>query len=365
MDLARTQEGRCAIGAARVPARNPSGENTRAVNTHIDPTFVHRNSVFRHVSDALRGTGNRTANGDVGAAMLTNRIRLSAAVSSAILLLAGCASSAGTAAPSVASPSPTPTPAPSLGIDHKIGATDLVLRYDQGGGFIAPQAVVTQAPIFSLFGDGTIVFRDNTAAPPKVDDGIGRGTPYRTARMSEPQVQALLQQAINEGALGIARAQYMNNRVADAPTTTFTIHAGGLDKTVSAYGLGIDPQPGPDAIVLTALGKLAERLGQFNSAGFDTAPYLPTRYRAMLLDAQIVGDSAAPIAWPWPDIKTTDFVTPPDGEGAFPRRTVAADDVAKLKIAQAEGGLMGITVKAPDGKVYALALRPLLPDESA
>jgi hypothetical protein len=154
--------------------------------------------------------------------------------------------------------------------------------------------------------------------------------------------------------------------VADAPTTVFTIHAGGLDKTVSAYGLGIDQQPSPDAAVLTALAKLAERLGQFNSAGFDTQPYMPTRYRAMLLDPQMVGGARKPIAWPWPEIKTTEFAMPSDPEGGtFPRRVVIAEDVAKLKLTQLEGGLMGIPVTAPDGKVYALALRPLLPDETS
>jgi hypothetical protein len=297
--------------------------------------------------------------------MLTPKRPLSAAVPVIVLLLAGCANAASPTSSSP-SPSPTTTPVPSLGIDHKTGATDLVLRFDQGGGFIAPWAIVTQAPIFSLYGDGTIVFRDITAMAPQVEDGLGRGAPYRTARLSEPQIQALLQQAINDGALGVARTQYANDRVADAPTTVFTIHAGGLDKTVSAYGLGIDQQPGPDAVVLTALAKLAERLGQFNSTGFETQPYLPARYRAMLLDPQMVG-AAKPIAWPWPDIKATEFAAPArDADsGTFPRRIVTADDVAKLRLTQIEGGLMGIPVMAPDGKVYALALRPLLPDETS
>ena len=295
--------------------------------------------------------------------MLRHKSRLSVFPALALLLV-GCASSA-TPTTSPAS-SATATPVPSLAIDHKTGATDVVLRYDQGGGFIAPWAIVTQAPIFNLYGDGTVVFRDVTAAPPQVEDGLGRGTPYRTARLSEPQIQALLQQAINDGGLGIARPQYTNDRIADAPTTVFTVHAGGLDKTVSAYGLGIDQQPGPDAAVLTALAKLAERLGQFNSAGFETQPYVPARYRAMLLDPQMVGAVHKPIAWPWPEIKTTEFTAPANPEGGpFPRRVVTAADVAKLNLTQIEGGLMGIPVTAPDGKVYALALRPLLPDETS
>jgi hypothetical protein len=350
-------------GCGGVPARNPSGQNTRAVKTQTDPRFAHRNHLHRTVSGRHHDVGNRSANGGVPPAMLMAWTRLSVIAAALVLLLAGCASGA---SPAPSSPVPSPTPTPSLGIDHKTGATDLVLRYDQGGGFIAPWAIVTQAPIFSLYGDGTIVFRDISSMPPQVEDGLGRGTPYRTARLSEPQIQALLQQAINDGALGIARSQYTNDRVADAPTTVFTIHAGGLNKTVSAYGLGIDQQPSPDAAVLTALAKLAERLSQFNSTGFETQPYMPARYRAMLLEPQMVGAAGKPIAWPWPEIKPTEFALPGDPEsGPFPRRVVTADDVAKLKLTQIEGGLMGIPVTAPDGKVYVLALRPLLPDETS
>jgi hypothetical protein len=294
--------------------------------------------------------------------MLTRRSRLSV-VALSLVVVAGCAGTAATPSPT---PSPTSTPQPTLEIDHKLGSTDLVLRYDRGGGFIAPSATVTEAPIFSLYGDGTVVFRDVTAASPEPQDGIGRGTPYQTARLSEAQVQALLKQAVNDGALGVARAEYMNGRIADAPTTVFTIHAAGIDKTVSAYGLGMEVEPSADSAVLTALAKLGERLGQFNAAGFQTQPYIPTRYRAMLLDPQMVGVNRAAIDWPWPAIKVTEFTAPADANAvSFPRRVVSADDVAQLNLKDTEGGLMGIPVKAPDGKVYALALRPLLPDETS
>ena len=279
-----------------------------------------------------------------------------------LLLVAACSGAASSSPSSTPAPSPSRTPRPSLGIDHPLGATDLVLRYDQVGGFIAPSATVTRGPIFSLYGDGTIIFRDSTEAPPQLADGIGRATPYRTAKLSEPQMQVLLQQAINDGALGIARAEYVNNRIADAPTTMFTLHAGGFDKTVSVVGLGIDKQPGPDSQTLSALAKLAERLGQFNAkTGFETQVYVPDRYRAILMDG--VGDGPAPLGWPWPDIQQDTFKP---GDGAlttFPNRIVTAGDVAKLNLPQLEGGLLGTPVKAPDGKIYLLALRPQLPDE--
>jgi hypothetical protein len=278
-----------------------------------------------------------------------------------LLLVTACSG----AASSPPGSTPAATSSPSVAIEHATGATDLILRYDRGGGLMAPNSLVTEGPIFSLYGDGTIIFRDITAAPPKAADGLGRGLPYRTARLSEPQIQALLQFAINDSILGIARAQYLNNRIIDAPTTVFTIHAGTLNKTVSVMGLGIDAgDPGPDSPALNAMAKLAERLGNFDGGtGFETQSYVPERYRAMLLEGPR-GGGTIPIAWPWPDIKLADFAAPADPEAlSFPRRTMTAADVAKLKLEKIEGGLLGIPVKAPDGKIYTLALRPLLPDE--
>jgi hypothetical protein len=292
-------------------------------------------------------------------AMSTRRSPLLAGM---LLLVTACSG----AASSPPGSTPSPTPSPSLGIEHATGATDLLLRYDRGGGFMAPNSLVTEGPIFSLYGDGTIVFRDITAtSPSEAADGLGRGLPYRTARLSEPQIQALLEFAINDGILGIARAQYLNNRIADAPTTVFTVHAGALSKTVSVMALGIElDQPGPDVPALKAMNKLAERLGNVSAGtGFESQAYMPDRYRALLLEAPM-GGGPAPIAWPWPNIKLADFAAPADPEAlSFPRRTITAADVAKLKLEKIEGGLLGIPVKAPDGKIDTLALRPLLPDE--
>jgi hypothetical protein len=284
------------------------------------------------------------------------------ALLAAILFLVTACSGA-TSSPS-GSP-PAASPAPTLGIEHATGATDLILRYERSGGLMAPNSIVTEGPWFSLYGDGTVVFRDIMASPPQLPDGFGRGLPYQTARLSEPQIQALLQFAINDGVLGIAHAQYLNNMVADAPTTVFTIRVGGLDKTVSVMALGMDvQQPDPDTAALVAMAKLADRLGQFNAGtGFETELYKPDRYRAMLLDAPM-GDAPAPIAWPWPNVKLADFSAPADPNALFFRRlAVTAADVAKLNLRQLEGGTLGVPVKGPDGKVYTLALRPLLPDE--
>ncbi len=47
----------------------------------------------------------------------------------------------------------------------------------------------------------------------------------------------------------------------------------------------------------------------------------------------------------------------------MPTRTLTAADVAALHLEGVEGGASSIALKTADGKVYLLALRPLLPDE--
>ena len=237
---------------------------------------------------------------------------------------------------------------------------------EEGGGFIRPEFLLTQGPIFTLYGDGTVIFRDNRATPPQSNDGIGRALPYRTARLTEQQIQAFLDQVINGSALGIARANYDPGTVADVPATTFTLKAGGLDKTVSVVALGMDVKPGPDALTLAALAKLADRLRQFDQGGtFATDIYKPSKYRATLWDSGVANDAGAR-AWPWPNLKPADFTAPADPNAlTFPRRTLTADEGAQLGISDFVGGLQQVSLKGPDGKIYSFALRPLLPDEPA
>jgi hypothetical protein len=137
-------------------------------------------------------------------------------------------------------------------VDHPTGSTDVVLRMDQGGGFVAPAFLASQAPVFTLFGDGTVILRNPTADPlPAVGDTMPN-RPFRTAKLSDEQIQETLKMAIGQGGLDTARLEYGNNMVADAGTTTFAIGAGGLKKTVSVYALGIDTagRSGPGGVLV-------------------------------------------------------------------------------------------------------------------
>ena len=91
-----------------------------------------------------------------------------------------------------------PTVAPTSGhIDHPTGATDIVLRYEQGGGFVPIGFLFTQAPTFTLYGDGTVVFQARYEVP--LTPGHAP-PPWRVGRLSEDGVQALLAFALRTAA---------------------------------------------------------------------------------------------------------------------------------------------------------------------
>ena len=296
--------------------------------------------------------------------LLTMRRPLLVALS---LLVAGCA--AGPSATTPPSTAPTATASPSGGgfgaIEHATGPTDVLLRFEQGGGFVAPAFLATQAPTFTLYGDGTVVFRNPAQDPLPPIGSVVPERPFRTASLTEDQIQGVLEDALGPGGLGIARTDYRSDQIADAPTATFTIDAGGLRKQVSIYALGMDVQGSADAPARAAFQKLAERLQDFDRGGrFSTSEYAPGHYRGILMD----GGPGVPGAksWPWPDLEPGDFVANQDPNAfQLPSRVLAVSDVEALGISPYRGGFQGLTLTGPsDGKIYAFSLRPLLPDET-
>ncbi len=278
---------------------------------------------------------------------------------------------------SAASGSPASSPAgpsgaipgasgPAIGaIEHETGATDVLLRLDEGGGFVPPAFTATQAPIFTLYGDGTVIFRNPRVDPIEPIENVFPLRPFKTARLSEEQIQALLTSALGEAGLGVARLDYRNDRISDAPTTVFTLAAGGIKKIVSIYALEMTDPGMPDAPPRLAFAKFAARLMDFDNGGvFATQEYTPERYRGVLLEGQPGAPGARP--WPWADIKPTDFVS--DGDpNAFqlPVHVLTAVQVQALGIQPYKGGFQGLTLIDPKGgRSYSLSLRPVLPDEA-
>ena len=270
----------------------------------------------------------------------------------AVITVAGCVGSAGR---SSSGPAGTGTI-----IDHRSGSTDVVLRLDQVGGFVPPAFLVTRAPIFTLYGDGMVLARESLPAMPPPTDGVRFDAPFIARLLTGPQVQALLVDAIGPGGLGRASAKYDSGQIADAPTSRFTLRAGGFDKTVEVVGLGIDHATADSAIV-ASLAALAKRLEMFGAAdGPASSIWVPARFRSVLVEG---GGDAPPKAWPWPELRPSDWAPRSADAAGVRTRTLTRGEVAALGLGPLNGGLNGLSLLAPDGQPYTLGLRPLLPDE--
>ena len=289
-----------------------------------------------------------------------------------VALLAACSGTASSTDAQGGSGSPAPVSSQAPGepatgeIDHPTGADEVILRYDEGGGLVMRGASETMVPPFTLFGDGTVVFRNPLLETPPPAGPVFRQNPMRTAKLDEEQIQDLLEFALTEGGLGAAKPQYDNPMVADAGMSVFTINAGGLEKTVNVYALGMNEGGVPDLPARVQFQKLAERLTNFDQDGtFATDVYVPPAYRGVLIDTGgFPGE--APIEWPWADITPADFMG--DVANGEPlKRVMTAEEIAVLGIDGIEGGFQGLTIVDPDdpAKSYSFGTRPLLPGEDA
>ncbi|MFN8621131.1 MAG: hypothetical protein U0869_10340 [Chloroflexota bacterium] len=273
--------------------------------------------------------------------------------------------SAATGAGSGASPAPC-VPGEVGTIDHPTGCTDVVLRLDSCCGFMMVEANLVSAPVFTLYGNNHAIFR------PQPADGMYPGpgqpmTPFVEAVLTPAQVDALLTYALGPGGLAAAPEQLLNPMIADAPTTIFTIDAGGVQKQVSAQALSPDNDPStPDAQVRDQLASLSDLLDSFEdqvAAGNveSAAPYEPTAYRGAL--TQVYDGATDPVvAWPWPDLPPSAFVGPADGVARY--ATLTPEQVAAVTPVPS-GGITSVRLKAEDGTEAYLSVRPLLPGEPA
>ena len=284
--------------------------------------------------------------------------------SAAALLVATVAACSAAATPtqtpgSTGSPTTGPTQGPTAptGVDHPAGATDILLRFEQSGGFVPIEVNATYAPSFTLYGDGTLVFRDPNAMAPESNDSISRAVPFMVAKLDEESIQALLDQALGAGGLALATGPYDGGMVTDIPTSTFTITAGGKTKQVSVTGMSPDMHP-QNAAIVGQLSAFAELLATFGEQIATEQPYIPSAYRGVLIEVE---QPFGPVKdWPWTDLTPADFAS---GENEFFKtRALTAAEVGAIGIEGIAGGMIGTAVQY-EGQIYTLSLRPLLPDE--
>jgi hypothetical protein len=262
------------------------------------------------------------------------------------LLATGCAQRAATGG----------TPPPATG--H-----DVVLRIDTVGGFLAPQALLRQLPVFALYSDGRLV-----VPGPQIEIYPGPALPNLQVRTVSPEgIQAILAAAKAAGLLGPDR-HYDAIRVADAPTTIFTVLADGVRHTVSVQALGTEQSPdaSPEEIAARAkLSALQSKLSDLSSwlpagsLGKESA-YRPVEMRVYVF-AYAPSEDLMQKTVDWPLGSFQGFQPLPD-QAETRCGTVTGNDLGR--VLAAAGQANELTPWMADGERWALVFRPLLPDES-
>ncbi len=249
------------------------------------------------------------------------------------------------------------TPSPVL-------PSGLVLRVDVGGGLLAPQAQLRQFPFFALYADGRLI-----VPGPQIEIYPGPALPNIQVRtVSQDAIAAILAAAGDAGLLGPDR-RFTAIPVADAPTTTFTVGAGGVRHVVSVRALGFDQgtpgAPGDEARARAKLAAFEAKLADLQSwlpAGSlgSERPFRTDELRVYALAYQPQQDlMQKPKDWPLGSFK--DF-RPVAGEPGTVCGTVSGPDLDAVLTAAAAAN--ELTPWKADAQLHALVFRPLLPDES-
>lgn len=266
-------------------------------------------------------------------------------------------------------------------IAHPLGADELVLRVDMTGGFVMPSYRVTQVPMFSLFGDGSVVTQGPQAA---IYPGPALPN-LRVTRLTEAGVQAVLRAARDAGLLD-GDQTWEKALVADAPNTVFTANAGGRTSVTSVYALGVESAPPPD--ITQAEIEARQRLQAFENTLGDVAGWLPAdaiaspdaafevrRLRIVVQPAEAEAPATAtaspdatpddpsltPSVAPWP--LGTPLAQWGDPYNMLNSRCGVVEGADLAPMLDALRNANQLTVWESAGQRYTALIRPLLPDE--
>lgn len=257
----------------------------------------------------------------------------------------------------------------SDGISYPTGADQVVLRIEQGGGFVAFEYHLTSMPMVSVFGDGLVV-----TPGAQIEIYPGPALPALTQqRLSPDAIQLLLQAAIDAG-LGTDRSYTDFMMVSDMPTTTFTLTVDGQTHTTQVYALGFgEPGPKPDGMSeeeyrarkeLVAFEAKATDLGWLPQGSVSASEtYHPSALRVFSSTYRPDQSLTEPaVAWPLTPGLATFGEPVANGPEGFRCGAVTGEDAATLLplVEQANQ----LTPWTSGDARYTLLLRPLLPDES-
>ena len=296
-----------------------------------------------------------------------------------LLVLSACAAAGGAPSGSPPDGASSPPPGDSDGIEHPAGS-DAILAITSAGGMLPVQFQVTNVPLFVLTGDGRVIVQGAQTLEfpgPALPPLIGR-------QLTEEGIQMVLS-ALEDTNLfaGDLELRGMQNMIADATDTIFTLNAGGAETVVTVYGIGMllpdmDPPPGVDEAELEnyrVLSTLYDRLLMLEdwlpADAWETdgwMPYEPEAFRLYVRDVtdQPVEDGDLPgqvRAWPTEQDpaafgeEIADF-----GDGT--RCGVVEGDAVATWFLELTNANQNTTWSDGGDRRFAIQPRPLLPHEA-
>ena len=267
------------------------------------------------------------------------------------------------AAAAALTPSAIARPAEATAISHPRGSSAVVIRTISGGGFVPLEFNLRAVPAFTLYGDGTMIV-------PGAITMIYPGPaihPLLTRKLSEDQIQGLLQRAQAAGLLAKGRIDYGDMGamgIADAPTTTVQINAAGRNVKREAYALGMAAPAGKlkpaQVAARAALARFVRRLPP-QAAGKAYVPRAIAIYAGPYRGQAQAG--AEPVAWPLASNLGTAGKRTPRTAGY--RCIVVRGPQAKTLLATLrKANERSVWTSRKSGSTrYQVVARPLLPDQ--
>jgi hypothetical protein len=258
------------------------------------------------------------------------------------------------------------------GIPHPTAPQRPVLIVSYEGGFVAPQAIETRLPQFALYGDGTLItLGAQTEIYPQ------RALPPILMRsVNEAGIQAILHAAIDAGLTESGAMTDMGSvGIADAPTTVFRLDAAGVQRTISVYALDAvrgqrPPGMGRDEYeARRRLQRLVEQLGSLGRLlpeGSASAPRPYDAQGARLFISSYQRDPSlkeTPVSWPVTAQPLGSFGDPMNMALGDTRCGIVAGKYWTEVLEPVAVQANQLTPWIDDGIPYAIAFRPLLPDE--
>jgi hypothetical protein len=255
-----------------------------------------------------------------------------------------------------ASPSPESTLPPAddpAGYQHPTGADEVIVSYEEVGGFTTREFAFQRTPNVLLAGDGR-------AFSPGAQIEIYPGPLLPAVQvwtMSEEQVQEVLGSADSAGLLADIEYDQPTN-IADATTAVVAINVNGASYVHEAYALGVGDGPGgaessPERqALLDFVGQLTDLAN--SAAGGDVVLYEP---EVFAIEALAVDDLSAygtegiePTVVDWPADASVRLAD------ASSCTVVPADEVEDVFASANQ-----LTFFDDGGVIYQVLVRPVLP----